>query len=202
MAVTGGKRDDSLSGRQHIVDVARQLFSELSYRGVSMSDISKRLGVTKAALYYYFTSKRELYLDVVRQTFAELLCRLEHARSSETGAQQLRQMITAYLEFGAHEHNLLNVLAARLTPADTDIRDLVAGFRAQVVDIFRPVVAELFASDESRPRVDVKRMTSMLTAMMDGLVLEHSFFESDLDPSNVASQIVTILGLDHEPTPP
>ncbi len=200
MTASGAKRNGS--SKQQIVDVARQLFSELSYRGVSMSDISARLGITKAALYYHFAGKRELYLDVLRETFAELLERLEHAQSADVSAQQLLQMITAYLEFGVREHNLLNVLAARLAPADTDLREFVAAFRAEVAGIFRPIVANVFVSDESHPRVDVKLTASMLTAMMDGLVLEHSFFGSNLDPATVATQIVTILGLNHEPIHP
>jgi hypothetical protein len=108
-------------------------------------------------------------------------------------------MITTYLQFGVGEHNLLNVLTTRLAPADTELRDFVADFRAQIADIFRPVVASVFGSDQSPSRVDAKLTTSMLTAMMDGLVLEHSFFGSDLDPSKVAAQIVTILGLDYDP---
>jgi len=199
VARTDLKRNVGPDSKQQIIDVARQLFSELSYRGVSMSDISVRLGVTKAALYYHFAGKRELYLDVLRQTFAELLCRIEQAQTSETGARQLLRMITTYLQFGVGEHNLLNVLTTRLAPADTELRDFVADFRAQIADIFRPVVASVFGSDQSPSRVDAKLTTSMLTAMMDGLVLEHSFFGSDLDPSKVAAQIVTILGLDYDP---
>lgn len=187
------------NSRQQIIDVARKLFSERSYLGVSMSDIAKRLGMTKAALYYHFTGKSELYLDVLQEVFAELRCRLSNALIAETHAQQLLNVVTSYLEFGIEEHNLLNVLATKLTPSDKELREFVAVFRSEIDSIFRPVIAAVFGTDESRSGVDAKLATTMLTAMMDGLVLEHSFFQSDLDPSGVATQIITILGLDREP---
>jgi hypothetical protein len=40
----------------------------------------------------------------------------------------------------------------------------------------------------------------MLVAMMDGLVLEHSYFKKALDPDAVSGQIVSVLGLDAAPS--
>lgn len=185
--------------RQQIIDVARELFSERTYLGVSMSDIAKRLGMTKAALYYHFTGKSELYLDVLHEVFAELRGRLDKALIAETHAQQLLNMVTSYLKFGVEEHNLLNVLATKLSPSDKELREFVAVFRSEIDGLFRPVISAVFGTDEDRSGVDARLVTTMLTAMMDGLVLEHSFFQSDLDPSGVATQIVAILGLDREP---
>ena len=45
------------NAKKNIIKAARGLFSEYSYLGVSMNDIAKKLSVTKAALYYNFTSK-------------------------------------------------------------------------------------------------------------------------------------------------
>jgi hypothetical protein len=41
----------------------------------------------------------------------------------------------------------------------------------------------------------------MLTAMMDGLILEHSFLERPLDPDKVSDQIMAVLGLSGELSP-
>ena len=50
--------------KKYITDTARRLFSEFSYLGVSMNDIAKKLNITKAALYYHFTGKAEIYRKV------------------------------------------------------------------------------------------------------------------------------------------
>jgi AcrR family transcriptional regulator len=46
--------------RQRILDVALELFAERGYAGTSVADITKRLGISKAALYHHFTAKGEI----------------------------------------------------------------------------------------------------------------------------------------------
>lgn len=56
--------------RQRILDVALDLFGEQGYAGTSVADIAKRLGTTKAALYYHFTAKGEILEALVAEPMA------------------------------------------------------------------------------------------------------------------------------------
>ena len=56
--------------RQRILDVALELFGEHGYAGTSIADITKRLGVSKAALYYHFAAKDEILEALVAQPMA------------------------------------------------------------------------------------------------------------------------------------
>jgi AcrR family transcriptional regulator len=47
--------------RAAILQVAREMFSEVGYAATSMSSIAARLGGSKATLYKYFRSKEELF---------------------------------------------------------------------------------------------------------------------------------------------
>jgi AcrR family transcriptional regulator len=51
--------------RQAIIDIAATLFREVGFDGASMSEISNRLGGSKATLYNYFKSKEELFVEVM-----------------------------------------------------------------------------------------------------------------------------------------
>ena len=51
--------------RQEIVRIAAQLFEELGYERTSMSEISARVGGSKATLYGYFASKEDLLRAVL-----------------------------------------------------------------------------------------------------------------------------------------
>lgn len=53
--------------RAEILSVARRLFGAHSYAAVSTSDIAAEAGVARALIHHYFGSKRQLYLEVVRQ---------------------------------------------------------------------------------------------------------------------------------------
>jgi AcrR family transcriptional regulator len=48
--------------RQRILDTALELFTEQGYDRTSLREIAEKLGVTKAALYYYFESKDDILL--------------------------------------------------------------------------------------------------------------------------------------------
>lgn len=53
--------------RERILTVAAGLFADKGFTATSIRDISDALGVTKAALYYHFTSKEEILHAIVDQ---------------------------------------------------------------------------------------------------------------------------------------
>ena len=53
--------------REQILDVARRLFSERHYAAVSTEEIAAGAGIRRGLLHHYFGTKRELYLEVVRE---------------------------------------------------------------------------------------------------------------------------------------
>ncbi|POB09564.1 TetR/AcrR family transcriptional regulator [Sulfobacillus sp. hq2] len=66
--------------QERILSTAAQLFMELGYDGVSIADVATQAGITKAAIYYYFSTKTELFvaalvqlLTIIRQQTAKIL---------------------------------------------------------------------------------------------------------------------------------
>lgn len=53
--------------REQILASARRLFRERHYSAVSTGEIAEAAGVTRGLLHHYFGTKRELYLEVVRE---------------------------------------------------------------------------------------------------------------------------------------
>ncbi|MFD3609053.1 TetR/AcrR family transcriptional regulator [Streptomyces atroolivaceus] len=64
---TRRRRMEPEARRAEILGVARRLFGARSYATVSVSDIAAEAGVARALVSHYFGSKRQLYLEVVRQ---------------------------------------------------------------------------------------------------------------------------------------
>jgi AcrR family transcriptional regulator len=62
MAVTDSESKPST--RERILEVALELFNEHGYAETSLREIADRLGVTKAALYYYFERKEDILLEL------------------------------------------------------------------------------------------------------------------------------------------
>jgi len=62
--------------KSRILDGANKVFAEKGYHEATMDDIAKRLGVSKGAIYLYFSSKEDLFEAMVKtapQAFKEIL---------------------------------------------------------------------------------------------------------------------------------
>ena len=57
--------------RLRIQEVARELFSEKGVQRTSLQDIAGRLGITKPALYYHFSSREELVRSILQPLIEE-----------------------------------------------------------------------------------------------------------------------------------
>lgn len=67
-----GSNGENKSMRQEILTTARTLFIEQGYRGLSMSMLARAVGVSKAALYYHFRDKEELFLAILNEPLEKL----------------------------------------------------------------------------------------------------------------------------------
>ncbi|MGW8185562.1 MAG: TetR/AcrR family transcriptional regulator [Candidatus Moraniibacteriota bacterium] len=179
--------------KKYIINTARQFFSEYSYLGVSMSDIAKKLDITKAALYYHFTGKAEIYEKVLDEVFDDLSLTIAEAENETAIDKKLHKLIKNYLEFGFREKNLIKAVVLKLSPADKLITKHIAELREQIADLIQPIIKEAFANKKLTDKVDSQLLTSMLTGMMDGLLLEYSFLNKKINSEKVSSQIIAVL---------
>jgi AcrR family transcriptional regulator len=180
--------------RQRILDVARALFSEGGYLGVSMSEIAKCVGVTKGALYHHFEGKDAIYGAVLEDVFSRLSSQIADALEQKTAETRLRRLIDNYLRFGMHENNLINTIVTDLPPGDPVIRRRVVHFRQEVADQVQPIVEQNMAEAVVARVGDIRFATSLLMSMMDGLLLECSLFDTVPDTSKIADYLVAIIG--------
>lgn len=90
------KRRGRLS-RHAVVETAVTLFISRGYDRTSMNEIASALGTTKAALYYYFPSKEDIFIAGIHRASEVIEAGL--ARSADLGAsaaKQIENFIRAY----------------------------------------------------------------------------------------------------------
>src|SRR6201993_738525 len=96
--------------RERIQDVARELFKQQGVQRTSLQDIADKLGITKPALYYHFTSREDLVRSIVQPLIDEgerFLASHETARDASP-----RELLEGYFDFHfAHRRGLMLVVA-------------------------------------------------------------------------------------------
>ncbi len=191
--ITKQSEDVIQDTKKYITDTARSLFSEFSYLGVSMNDIAKKLNITKAALYYHFTGKTEIYQKVLDNVFNDLSLSITQVSNEPATDKKLHKLIKNYLDFGFKEKNLIKALMLKSSLTDDQITKRIIQLRERVTNLIQPIIEEVFANKELTKRVDAKLSTSLLTNMMDGLLLEYSFLNKKIDSAKISNQIIAVL---------
>lgn len=87
------------SGAGKILDTAERLFAKEGFDSVSMNEIASSAGVSKANIFHHFSSKKDLYIAVVRRCLAdcaeEITCAMNGAANFE---DQLRVIARKHLD--------------------------------------------------------------------------------------------------------
>lgn len=92
--------------RRQLLQVARTVFSEGGYHGVSMEEIAEAAGVSKPVLYQHFPGKHELYVALVEHSLnrlgSDLLEALQGAEAREgitVNRARVEEMLRVYFDF-------------------------------------------------------------------------------------------------------
>ena len=62
--------------REHLLDTGAALFAEKPNEDVFVEDIAARAGVSRATLYHYYPSKRDLYVAIFKRASSRFLARV------------------------------------------------------------------------------------------------------------------------------
>src|SRR5262249_42814230 len=78
-----------------IIEAPLSCFAEKGFAAPGPDAIAARAGVTRGTLYLYFTSKEELFKEVVRQSILPVLASRERqmSRADQPVAEQLRAFL-------------------------------------------------------------------------------------------------------------
>ncbi len=90
--------DNGRDTRSRLRELALQLFAEQGYEKTSLREIAEQLGVTKAALYYYFKSKEDIVRSLVEDYYAEIDELISWARQQPRSAATRAEVVNRYLD--------------------------------------------------------------------------------------------------------
>lgn len=97
--------------RALFVEAAARLFATKGYASTSIEDITDELGFSKGIFYYYWTSKKDLLLEIHARTSAMLDERLDLVLHTEqTPERRLEAAIRSYIDLTLANHSLSAIL--------------------------------------------------------------------------------------------
>ncbi|MBT1545689.1 ScbR family autoregulator-binding transcription factor [Curtobacterium aurantiacum] len=193
------RQERSLATRTAIIEGAAAEFDERGYVGASMDGIAERIGMTKGALYFHFTSKADMAGAVVAEQHA--ISRRYGEAALARGAtplesimwlcQGLAVQMTAEVVVSAGVRLSTDVAASDVDRRDpyTDWTEVIAGFARKAIDageidprwdpelvgrvVVRAYTGVQTVSDAMTRRSDIfEQLRELWTVLLDAFVSE------------------------------
>ncbi len=148
--------------RQEIAEAAVRVFNRVGFERASLKAVAEEMGADRASLYYYISSKEELFDEVVRTVVERNLALTKRIESSNLSPRRkLRDLIMALMgSYGEHyplfyiyiRENLSHVSGSR-HEWSRDMRELNRQTTEAVISIIEQGYADKSFRNVGSPRV-------------------------------------------------
>ncbi|MBW4890479.1 TetR/AcrR family transcriptional regulator [Mucilaginibacter sp. HMF5004] len=136
---------DKIDKKDHILDVAEKVFSELGYDGASTRMISGEAGVNMAMLNYYFGSKEGLYLAIFERKISAFRTLLQNIGNDDSISawDKMERCIDNYVERIIANNCFQKLINRELTlNKRTELTDKMANILMTNVHEFKKILQE------------------------------------------------------------
>ena len=155
-----------------IIETALDIFSKNGYRGTTMDDIAKEMGVSKGALYSYFKSKDDILKEIfqsnhqiLREILSTPLDGQDYIQVMQKVIEKSYRLMTAkYLEF---VHTSFEIFA--LASHDKEVRKLIREDHEKDVDVMSEFLQKLMKKGIIRTDIDSRILAQILDALFTGI---------------------------------
>jgi len=137
---------------EQILETANTLFIQKGYFGLSMHEISDALGVSKAALYYYFKDKEQLFLAILKLYLDNMDAALSHIIAQPLSSKaQIHLFIEYVLTQPAEQRATIRLFSQEITHLNPESRkafDII--YREKFVGKLQSILQTGMQTDEFR----------------------------------------------------
>lgn len=150
-----------------IIETALEIFSTKGSRDLTMDEIAAKLGVSKGALYSYFTSKEDILKEIYqsgRQIMRKILCESSDADDFTQAMENIYQLTTE--KYNKYIRIYFELLA--LAAHDEKIKKIVKDDYEKDFEITHDFIQNLISKKKIRTDVDSRILTQLFRSLWIG----------------------------------
>jgi AcrR family transcriptional regulator len=117
--------EDSHPRREEIIAAAIRAFSARGYAGVTLQEIADDIGITKAAIYYYFRQKQDILGEALQRAGEALAANVRGfaERDDMTPTEKVYELLAAHVRSVLSHRALYSVYFSDISQVDQPLRD-------------------------------------------------------------------------------
>lgn len=178
--------------REKIIDAAIDIIFECGFHKASIRDISDRLGITKAAIYYYFKRKEDILFNIIDEATKELLFIFKSSISeNKDPIENLSNLITNQILYMKSHRKKVKILIEDKCFLSGELRKLAMDKERTIFYLYRSYVEEMQKNGKLR-EFDLTTATFGIFGMINWL---YHWYKPNkgLSLEELAKHIVNIL---------
>jgi AcrR family transcriptional regulator len=164
----------SRTSRENIINAASECFAKIGYDQTDVEEICRRANLTKGAFYYHFSSKQDLFLEILDQWINRVAARIDFARM---GASSVLEAIMGipenfsplFVEVGNQLPVFLEIYVKSLS--DPDLKKTVLRSYKKFIMFFTNVLNEGIKTGSIR-KIDPNEGAEILFSMTIGMLMQ------------------------------
>jgi AcrR family transcriptional regulator len=179
----------NIDTKQLIIDSTSRLIEERNVEAVSLQDIATEAGISKGTLYYYYTSKQLVLLDIIDRylaTLAKDYADWIYNKDKDTSLYRVvYYIISRGVAMGGRAKLHLYFLNHALNDSNMEVRELFKKRYKQWQVNFTVTLATRCSNHE-----DAELLSSLLLSTIDGLLIQHAVCDMNVDYEKLSHLIV------------
>lgn len=162
--------------RETILKAARKLFLEKGFRHVTVEDIARKAEMGKGSVYLYFTSKDEIYSQILLRDIEKFSQKVAGICASERAASELlKEFSHVYVDFFLRDKELFRILMTFMLQANhTELQESVHTHMIRTTNKAMEVIEEILRrgveSGEFVPHVQVRTVRYGVWGLLNGII--------------------------------
>ncbi len=160
---------------KEIQTAAFRLFGRYGYDGVSMQKVAQAAGLTKAALYWHYENKDQLYIDCLRRLLQIIRAHV-YTEALNTGSPSTRvtSLFSGVEDLMSDSQINAGVAGYWLDPSTSDLpeaRKVITDFEGESTAILERLIRDGVQSGDFDPSIPVEDMARALHSIIETVVL-------------------------------
>ena len=169
--------------REAIVNAAVETFGRCDYKSASTEDIARRAGISKGLLFFYFKSKKELYLYLMEHLMEKVsdlvvddgFYEIDDFFDLLVYAAETKRKVLSRFPY------LLEFSIRAFYPEHKDIKDTMDSWTQRQIDLMFSAYFRCVRFDRFRDDIDPKYVLDLLIWLADGYLHQQRALHQRLD---------------------
>lgn len=170
--------------KKQILEAAKHVFGRYGFAKTTLDDVANVVGMKKASLYYYYSSKEDLFRDVVKSETDELIKQLEeNLFKLNSLTEQLKSFVKIRIDYLHKLINLHNLAASIIIEVRPICENLYREFSEKQIEIVSRILSEGVDTNQVK-NIDVTRTAKIFITAVESITMRdiwRSKFSQEID---------------------